>query len=164
MKCIETLRRVRKALDLQPEDLHRIFSIADQVLEPDLLQEILKPVEEETSDSGSSEILAAFLEGLIVDRRGPGPRDPQAALAQRVALDNSDILKKLRIALDMRHNEVVATLARVGANPTKTDVASWFRAKGHAQYRVASDSVLRYFLEGYRPPRRPRLPKTAFGA
>lgn len=153
----ETLRLIQAALKLEPGDVARIFQAAGHIPgTADQTGYFLDPSEEGYVPCPNI-ALAAFLEGLIIDRRGPNPKKPGPPQLTDSALDNSDVLKKLRIALDMLHTDVVATLARVGVNPTKSDVADWFRAKGHVQYRSASDAVLRYFLTGWRPPRRPRI-------
>ncbi len=153
----ETLRLIQASLQLEATDIERIFQASGHVPASAEQSGYFLDASMEGHVACPNIALAAFLEGLILDRRGPNPKKPGPPQLTDSALDNSDVLKKLRIALDMLHTDVVATLSRVGVNPTKSDVADWFRAKGHVQYRSASDAVLRYFLTGWRPPRRPRI-------
>jgi len=153
----ETLRRIRDALTLDEGQIGGIFERVGYAVEPSALAGYFL----EPTAAGFAECpniaLAAFLDGLIVHLRGVNEKNPAPPVFTDAPLDNSDVLKKLRIALDMHHTDVVATLSRTGVNPTKSDLADYFRKKGHVQYKSCGDSILRAFLTGYRPPRRPRI-------
>lgn len=153
----EILRRIQEALVLGEDQISEIFRQSSLNLDPVSRAGLFLEPEATGHAPCPDTTLVAFLDGLIAVLRGVGD-GPKRTLSSDVgALDNSDILKKLRIALDMHHSDVVATLARTGVNPTKTDLTAWFRKKGTSQYRPCSDAALRAFLSGYKPPRRPRL-------
>lgn len=153
----EILRRIQAALVLDEERISRIFQSVAYAIEPSDASGYFREPEAEGFAECPNIALAAFLDGLIVDMRGVNAKKPDAPVFTDARLDNSDVFKKLRIALDMHHTDVNTTLSRTGVNLSKSDLASYFRSKIHAQYRSCSDSVLRAFLTGYKPPRRPRI-------
>ena len=63
-------------------------------------------------------------------------------------MSNNDILKKLRVALQLRDDDIVKILALVDFKITKTELSSFFRAEDHPNYRSCGDQVLRNFLNG----------------
>lgn len=65
-----------------------------------------------------------------------------------MALTNNDIMKKLRVALQMRDDEIVEVLKLVDYDITKTELSAFFRAEDHPNYKNCGDQVLRNFLNG----------------
>jgi uncharacterized protein YehS (DUF1456 family) len=63
-------------------------------------------------------------------------------------MSNNDIMKKLRVALKLRDDEIVAILKLVDFNMTKTELSAIFRAEDHPNYVDCGDQVLRNFLNG----------------
>lgn len=63
-------------------------------------------------------------------------------------MSNNDILKKLRVALKLRDDDIVHILSLVDFKITKTELSSFFRAEDHPNYRNCGDQVLRNFLNG----------------
>lgn len=63
-------------------------------------------------------------------------------------MSNNDILKKLRVALKLRDDEIVAILKLVDFNITKGALGDFFRSEDHEKYMEAQDQVLRNFLNG----------------
>lgn len=63
-------------------------------------------------------------------------------------LTNNDILKKLRIALSLRNDDIVEILALAGFEMTKGALGDLFRNPDHPSYVEAKDQVLRNFLNG----------------
>ena len=58
-------------------------------------------------------------------------------------MSNNDILKKLRVALQLRDDDIVKILALVDFKITKTELSSFFRAEDHPNYRSCGDSSLK---------------------
>ncbi len=94
----------------------------------------------------SDQQLGEFLDGLIAERRGP--RDPNLPPLTPQPLTNNEVLKKLRIAWNMREAELLATFAAGGREMSKNEVSALFRKRGNKHYRVCSDEVLEAFIRG----------------
>lgn len=80
-------------------------------------------------------------------------------------MDNNDILKKLRVALQLRDDQIVEILQLVDFRISKGEVGNFFRNADHPKYVSCGDQVLRNFLNGLvlhlRGPREaPKDPKT----
>lgn len=63
-------------------------------------------------------------------------------------LSNNDILKKLRIALALRDEDMLHILFLAGFKMTKGALNDLFRHEDHPGYVIAGDQVLRNFLDG----------------
>ena len=63
-------------------------------------------------------------------------------------MDNNDILKKLRVALQLRNDDILEILALVDFKITKGALGDFFRDPHHPGYVEAGDQVLRNFLNG----------------
>ena len=63
-------------------------------------------------------------------------------------LSNNDILKKLRIALSLRNDDIIEILSLVDFKITKGALGDLFRNEDHPGYVEAGDQVLRNFLNG----------------
>jgi len=63
-------------------------------------------------------------------------------------LSNNDILKKLRVALSLRNEDIIEILALADFNITKGALGDMFRAEDHPGYVEAQDQILRNFLNG----------------
>ena len=65
-----------------------------------------------------------------------------------MALSNNDILKKLRVALKLRDDDIVAILKLVDFNVSKSELGAFFRKEDHPKYMELQDQILRNFLNG----------------
>jgi len=98
--------------------------------------------------------LAAFLEGLILHYRGPKPERPtSAAPAVDPALvpdpiNNNDILRKIRIALELHEVATYEIFAQGGIALGKHELSDMARKKGHKNYKECSDKQITAFLDG----------------
>ncbi len=77
-------------------------------------------------------------------------------------LSNNDILKKLRVALSLRNDDIIEILALVDFEITKGALGDLFRNEDHPGYVEAGDQILRNFLNGLIIHKRGKLaePKT----
>jgi uncharacterized protein YehS (DUF1456 family) len=80
-----------------------------------------------------------------------------------MALTNNDILKKLRVALKLRDDEIVEILKLADFNISKSELGAFFRNENHPKYMPLQDQILRNFLNGLivhkRGPLEQNLPK-----
>jgi uncharacterized protein YehS (DUF1456 family) len=75
-------------------------------------------------------------------------------------LSNNDILKKLRVALSLRNDDIIEILALVDFEITKGALGDLFRNSDHPGYEEAGDQILRNFLNGLIIYKRGKLPET----
>jgi uncharacterized protein YehS (DUF1456 family) len=64
-------------------------------------------------------------------------------------LSNNVILKKIRIALALRDEDVLHILSLAGFTMTKGALNDLFRNEDHPGYVKAGDQILRNFLDGF---------------
>lgn len=65
-----------------------------------------------------------------------------------MALTNNDILKKLRVALQLRDDQIVEILELVEFRISKGEVGNFCRKEDHEKFVVLEDQILRNFLNG----------------
>jgi len=63
-------------------------------------------------------------------------------------MTNNDILKKLRVALKLRDEDIIQILKLAEFEVTKSEVNALFRSDDHPNYKECGDQLLRYFLNG----------------
>jgi uncharacterized protein YehS (DUF1456 family) len=63
-------------------------------------------------------------------------------------MTNNDILKKLRVALSLRNDDILEILKLVNFNISKSELNALFRAEDHEKYMPCGDQILRNFLNG----------------
>lgn len=63
-------------------------------------------------------------------------------------MTNNDILKKLRVALHLRDEQIIEILKLVDFNISKSELGAFFRKEDHPNYKNCGDQVLRNFLNG----------------
>ncbi|NCP45227.1 MAG: DUF1456 family protein, partial [Flavobacteriales bacterium] len=65
-----------------------------------------------------------------------------------MGLSNNDILKKLRVALKLRDDDIVSICALVDFKITKSELGALYRNEEHPKYMECGDQFLRNFLNG----------------
>jgi len=63
-------------------------------------------------------------------------------------MSNNDIMKKLRVALKLRDDDIVKILSLVGFQTNKTELGAIFRNEDHPNFKPCGDQLLRNFLNG----------------
>jgi len=63
-------------------------------------------------------------------------------------MTNNDILKKLRVALKLRDDDIVKILELVDFRISKSELGAFFRSEDHPKYMECGDKILRNFLNG----------------
>ena len=63
-------------------------------------------------------------------------------------MTNNDILKKLRVALQLRDEQIVEILELVDFRVSKGELGNFFRNEDHPKYMECGDQILRNFLNG----------------
>jgi len=63
-------------------------------------------------------------------------------------LSNNDILKKLRVALELKDDDVIKILKLVDFEISKSEINSLYRNPEHQNFKPCGDQLLRNFLNG----------------
>lgn len=156
MQCNLVVRRLRFALDLRNHDVIAIFKLGGMQISDEALRSLLLKETDEGFVQCTVEELTAFLDGLIVHLRGAREQKPgDKPMPKVLAASNNTVLRKLRIALDLREDSMLELLALGGFTMSKHELSALFRKEGHKHYRECGDQVLRYFLGGLTKKRRP---------
>lgn len=65
-----------------------------------------------------------------------------------MALTNNDVLKKIRVALKLRDDDIIEILNLVDFRITKSELGGFFRKVDHPNFVPLKDQILRNFLNG----------------
>lgn len=148
----DILRRLRFALDLPDQKAVALFSMDPATATTLSAAQYQSRLCKETEDgfhSCSDAELRAFLDGLIVSKRGLREHGTApAAVEPGARLSKNDILKKLRIAMGYREQEMLEVLKLGGVELSKSELGALFRGPQHKHFRTAGDQVVRAFLRG----------------
>jgi energy-coupling factor transporter ATP-binding protein EcfA2 len=63
-------------------------------------------------------------------------------------MNNNEIFKKLRVALQLRDDQIVEILELVNFRISKGEIGNFFRQEDHPKFMECGDQVLRNFLNG----------------
>jgi uncharacterized protein YehS (DUF1456 family) len=125
-----------------------IFKLVDHEIEQSNLTGFLKKEDEEGFVNFSDDVLGYFLDGLILHKRGRKEIKPGETRKSDLRLTNNNILKKLRIALELKEDDMLGILKLANVNISKSELTALFRKEGHKNYKECGDQFLRKFLKG----------------
>ncbi len=141
----DLLRRLRYALDLDDATMLELLTLGGRGATRDQLKSWFLMYDQPGYADVGKLNLAALLDGLIVKHRGP--REGGAA-PPTSDLDNNLVLKKLRIALQLEEQDMIAIMKLAEVELSKGELSALFRKKGQKNYRECLDQFLRSFLQG----------------
>lgn len=137
------LRRLRYLFNLSDSEMIRLFNLVEHKVEESELSGWAKKEEDPLMVEISDRELALFLNALIIEKRGrqegplPEAEDP---------LSNNMILRKLRVALELKSDDILALFNSVNIKISKHELSAFFRNPEHRSYRPFLDQYLRNFL------------------
>ena len=141
----DILRRLRYTFGYNDSEMISIFKSANVEVNRAEVIGWLKPDEDEAFVELNDKTLAVFLNGLIIDKRGKkGDSQPEA----ENELNNNDVLKKLKIALELKSEDIIELFNLAGKKVSKHELSSFLRRSTQPQYRELMDQYLRNFLNG----------------
>ncbi len=150
----DIMRRIRYIFDFNDSKMMNLFAIAGQQVTREQVSAWLKREEDPGYETCRDRQLAIFLNGLIIDKRGKR-EGPQPEPEKR--LNNNIILMKLKIALNLKAEDVLEILELAEFCLSKHELSAFFRRPGHKQYRACQDQILRNFLKGMQLKHRDNL-------
>lgn len=141
----DILRRLRYTFDFDDSKMIAVFGLANHEVTRAQINDWLKKEDDPAYQECNDTLLATFLNGLIIDKRGKKD-GPQPVPEEQ--LSNNIIFNKLKIALNLKAEDVLAIMELVEFSISKHELSAFFRKVGHKHYRQCKDQVLRNFLNG----------------
>ncbi len=139
----DVLRRIRYLFNFSDLKIIALFKLADYDVKKADVSDWLKKKDDPLLKEITDRELAIFLNGLIIEKRGKreGPQpEPEDHLS------NNMILRKLKIALGLKTDDILDLFALVDVKLSKHELSAFFRNPGHKSYRPCMDQYLRNFL------------------
>ena len=155
----DILRRIRFALSLNDQQMIAIFAHMDQQVSAAVLHQYLAKEDDKDYAPCRDKMLGAFLDGLIIEKRGRQEDAPLPSLKKRLTIN--DMLMKLRIALMLKSEDMIEILALADFRLSKGELSAFFRKPDHRNYKSCGTQVLRNFLFGLTKKLRPESDKTS---
>jgi len=169
----DILRRIRYIFDFDDSKMIAIFDLADHQVTRGQVSDWLKKDGDPGYQECSDIQLSIFLNGLINDKRGKKERpqpEPDKRLTNNIIkrgkkekpqpepekrLTNNIIFMKLKIALNLKAEDVLEIMDLAKLHMSKHELSAFFRKPDHKHYRDCKNQILRNFLKGmqlkYRP-------------
>lgn len=141
----DILRRIRYTFALNDSKMISIFGLADLEVTREQISDWLKKDDDPAFVAISDVFFATFLNGFINQNRGKKEGE-QPEPEKR--LNNNIILRKLKIALDLKNEDVIELMKLAEFELSKHELSALFRKQGHKHYRECKDQILRNFLKG----------------
>lgn len=142
----DVLRSVRYMLNLNNEQLIDILALMDTSVTPQQMAGFVKKEEEEGYQLCPDILMGAFLDGLIIHKRGKDDSRPAPKIERRIT--NNIILKKLRVAFALKTTDIQEILQAQNFRLSQPELTAMLRAPDHKNYRECGNQVLRYLLKG----------------
>jgi uncharacterized protein YehS (DUF1456 family) len=141
----DVLRSLRYMLNISEFKLVEIVVLGGGEVTQDKMNAYIKKEDEPGFEECPQNVMSQFLNGLIYLKRGKDESRPP--LASELPTNNV-VLKKLRVAFELKDDDILSMLDSIGFNLSKTELSALFRKEGHHNYRACGDQLLRNFLKG----------------
>jgi len=139
------MRRIRYIFDFNDSKMIDIFSLAGHQVTRAQISDWLKKEDDSAYKNLNDNQLAIFLNGFINDKRGK--KEGKQLLPEK-RLNNNLIFRKLKIALNLKDDDILEILELVDMHISKHELSAFFRNPNQNQYRQCEDQILRNFLHG----------------
>lgn len=142
----DVLRSVRYMLKANDAQVIKMIGLSGLQVSAEAVATYMKKEDEAGFVRCPDEVMAHFLDGLVIHRRGrDDSRPPQPV---ELPVSNNTILKKLRVAFELKEEDLHSILKSVNFPVSKPELSALFRKVGHENYRPCGDQLLRNFLKG----------------
>jgi uncharacterized protein YehS (DUF1456 family) len=148
----DILRRIRYTFDFNDSKMIELFALAGKEVTRAQVSDWLKKDDDPSFASLKDTELAIFLNGLINDKRGK--KDGVQPAPER-RLNNNIIFRKLKIALNLKDDDILEILGLCDMRISKHELSAFFRHPDQSQYRPCNDQMLRVFLQGMQKKYKP---------
>jgi uncharacterized protein YehS (DUF1456 family) len=141
----DILKRIRYIFDYEDSKMIELFGLGDLKTDRAEVSNWLKKEYDEEFKEIRDRELAMFLNGLINDKRGK--REGVEVVPEKY-LDNNIILRKLKIAFNLRTDDMLDIFKKAGKPIGPHELSAFFRNPKQSKYRECQDQYLRNFLLG----------------
>lgn len=148
----DVLRSLRYMLNVSEFKLVEIVKLDGGDVSQTAINTYIKQEDEPGFVACPQNVMAHFLNGLIYLKRGKDESRPSLPLELPT---NNIVLKKLRVAFELKDQDIIEILKNGGFNVSKAELSAFFRKEGHPNYRPCGDQFLRHFLKGLTAKLRP---------
>lgn len=145
MTTNDIIRNLRFIFNFNDERMIKLFALAGRTTTRAEISDWLKKDDDPAFVSLEDQDLALFLNGFIIYKRGKKDGPP---MRPETRLNNNIIMRKLKIALSMRDEDIVAVLKLVDIRVSKHEINAFFRKPDQRQFRKCLDQFLRNFIFG----------------
>ena len=144
----DVLRSIRYMLDLSDNKVIEVIQLADPgfAIDKDDVRAFLLREDERGYQACTDRVMAHFLDGLVIHRRGRDESLPPRPVEKRI--NNNVVLKKLRVAFQLTDVDMHKAFADAGFPVSRPELSALFRQPGHKNFRLCGDQLLRNFLKG----------------
>ena len=144
----DILRSIRYMLDLSDGKLVQILKLAqaDAAIDKASMIRYLAKDDDPSYLPCPDDVMAAFLDGLVLHCRGPNPTAPAPAAVARIT--NNIVLKRLRVAFELKDTDILQAFIDAEFPVSKSEISALFRSEDHRNFRPCGDQLLRNFLKG----------------
>jgi len=142
----DVLRSLRYLLDVNDAKLTDIIKLTGFEVSTADIAAYLKKEDEEGFVRCPDEVIAYFLDGLVIFKRGKD--DSRPPLPIELPVTNNIVMKKLRVAFELKEDDLHAILKAADFPVSKPELSALSRKVGHNNYRPCGDQLLRNFLKG----------------
>ncbi|HPR61555.1 MAG TPA: DUF1456 family protein, partial [Prolixibacteraceae bacterium] len=150
----DILRSLRYTFDFNDDKMMELFASGGLEVTRTQVCDWLKREDDQDMKAIYDQQLASFLNGFINDKRGK--KEGEQAAAEK-KLNNNIVLRKLKIALNLKDEEMLEILMLANFRISKSELSAFFRKPEQSQFKMCKDQIMRNFLHGLRMKYRKQL-------
>ena len=136
------VRSIAQLLEINSSTLAEIYKLSGYPIDQETVAGfLLEPDETAYIECNATQMLF-FLDGLITYRRGKSDSNSAQKAHTNAVLTNNIIIKKLRIAFDLKEDDLIKLMAIADFDITKNEISAIFRKEGHKHYRECSNDFI----------------------
>jgi uncharacterized protein YehS (DUF1456 family) len=154
----DILRRLRYSFEFNDNKMITLFDHTGTAVTREQISSWLKKEDDEGYVEIKDVEFATFLNGLIIEKRGKreGPQpEPENKLNFNI------ILTKLKIALNLKAEDIIEMLNDTKVKISKPELSAFFRKPDHKHYRTCKAQIIRNFLMAIQTKYRKSAPPSA---
>ncbi len=148
----DVLKNLRYTFNFGDDEMIKLFSLAKVEVSRAQVSDWMKKEEDEAFQTMVDSYMSAFLNGFIILKRGA--KEGETPVNEK-RLNNNLILRKLKIALQLKDDDLIEILSLADFKISKHEISAFFRKPDQSQFRVCKDQILRKFMFGLQRKIRP---------